>query len=283
MITSTISEKSGETMYYIKLDEHMVLASTQTEPLYRGENLARNICFLIPKELNGRDPAREYVYLCYIRPGEHADIVQLTSDEDYDGRYHAFYLPINCSLTSAVGRVLIWLQIYDSGENEPVIAKSNETCVTIYDVKNIGEWLTEDQVTAIYQMQAEVDDLARKVAEKADNLVYDREEQTLQLLSDGVPIGDKIHIGGGGAVVLNFQIIGKDLFVYFDDGRVENLGKVVGDDGKVYVPHIDEQKILTFTIEDMAGEIPEPTDLNPFDEWEPIEGDDKTDYIWEPM
>jgi len=52
----------------------------------------------------------------------------------------------------------------------------------------------------------------------------------------------------------------------------------------IYVPHVDERKILTFTIEDMAGEIPDPVDLNPHDEWSDV--DDTTvvsEYVWEDM
>lgn len=74
-----------------------------------------------------------------------------------------------------------------------------------------------------------------------------------------------------------------ELEIKFSDGSTKVVGKVVGDDGKVYVPHIDEHKILTFTIEDEAGEIPDPVDLNPSDEWSGMEDESVTDYIWEPM
>lgn len=78
-----------------------------------------------------------------------------------------------------------------------------------------------------------------------------------------------------------------ELIVSLDDGRVKNLGRIVGEDGAVYVPHIDEHKILTFTIEKDPSEIPPPVDLNPNDEWNDI-GEDgiespglQTDYVWE--
>ena len=52
----------------------------------------------------------------------------------------------------------------------------------------------------------------------------------------------------------------------------------------MYVPHISEKKILSFTIEDEPGEIPEPVDLNPNDEWSGIDGSSiMSDYIWESM
>lgn len=52
----------------------------------------------------------------------------------------------------------------------------------------------------------------------------------------------------------------------------------------VYVPHIDERKILSWTIEDNASNIPDPVDLNPLDEWDGIdENEIDNGYIWEDM
>lgn len=76
-----------------------------------------------------------------------------------------------------------------------------------------------------------------------------------------------------------------ELILTFNDGSKKNLGVVGGGgSGAVYVPHIDERKILTFTIEESPSEVPGPVDLNPFDEWEGIEGSDlMSDYIWEEL
>ena len=70
-----------------------------------------------------------------------------------------------------------------------------------------------------------------------------------------------------------------DLIATFNDGSTETVGNIRN---KVYVPHIDKRKILSFTVEDNEGEVPEPVDLNPFDEWKPIGGEaSSSDYIWE--
>lgn len=52
--------------------------------------------------------------------------------------------------------------------------------------------------------------------------------------------------------------------------------------GVVFVPHINEDKILSWTIKDKLDgteEIP-PVDLNPFDEWS-TDGDIVSEYEWE--
>lgn len=53
--------------------------------------------------------------------------------------------------------------------------------------------------------------------------------------------------------------------------------------GQVYVPHIDEENKLSWTIEDKAGELPPVVDLTDNGEWGPVDGSGETDYKWEPI
>lgn len=60
--------------------------------------------------------------------------------------------------------------------------------------------------------------------------------------------------------------------------------ELVSDDDKfniVYVPEIDGDKILSWTIKDVSEGImiPDPVDLNPYDDWVEDEGD--SEYEWE--
>ena len=54
-----------------------------------------------------------------------------------------------------------------------------------------------------------------------------------------------------------------------------------GTSGVVFVPAISDKKILSWTIQEVNSDltVPNPTDLNPFDEWE----NDETvsEYVWE--
>lgn len=94
--------------------------------------------------------------------------------------------------------------------------------------------------------------------------------------------------GGGSAAQFGLQSIEIDkegnLVVTFTDGTVSNLGRVVGTDGKVYVPHINKDtNILSWTIEDKEGEIPDPVDLSDSGEWEDVNQGElgETEYEWE--
>jgi hypothetical protein len=49
----------------------------------------------------------------------------------------------------------------------------------------------------------------------------------------------------------------------------------------VYVPTVDERKILSWTLQEITDDMPEipPTDLNPADDW--VEDDTESEYEWE--
>ncbi len=53
----------------------------------------------------------------------------------------------------------------------------------------------------------------------------------------------------------------------------------------VYVPTVDERKILSWTIQEVTDDMPEipDTDLNPHDEWTETGNEVASEYIWEPM
>ena len=53
----------------------------------------------------------------------------------------------------------------------------------------------------------------------------------------------------------------------------------------VYVPTVDERKILSWTVQEATEDmpVPPPTDLNPSDEWRPTENEVVSEYVWEPM
>ncbi len=59
---------------------------------------------------------------------------------------------------------------------------------------------------------------------------------------------------------------------------VDNGGNTTG---VIFVPEIDDRKVLSWTVKEVGDNltVPNPTDLNPFDEWE----NDETvsEYVWE--
>ena len=257
-------------MFYIKLDTDMNLTITVREPLYRGDNLNRKIIYLVPVQIGEIDMLTAYVYLNYVRADGVADVAVL---ERMDKKYNESYYQYTC----------------------PTVSTSGECMLQIRASQNMDDCLCDHHLTALYQIQKHMEEKLAELGEsvdavasgKADNIVFHPEDSTLQLTANGVPIGDRILVstkGGPGIIFMEISVDG-ELLVTFEDGGVRNLGRVVGKDGAVYVPHIDKHSVLTFTIEENASGVPAPVDLNPNDEWSSIsdESDSRvvTDYIWE--
>lgn len=308
-------------MIYIKLDEDMNLVITKNEPIYRGDHLNQKITYLIPLTVGDIDMLRATVYLSYIRADGTADIALLVREEEkYNERYYKYHLPITSDMSRYAGEICTFMQIFAGPPRHPVIAKSGECMLHVIDSKNMDEYISDRNLRLIYQMQRYMEDKVEKaeqtlneridktdevVAAKADNIVFDEENSTIQLVStiivkdeegneigtEQIPLGDPIFVRADtakGIIDMGINELG-ELVVTFDDETTQNLGTVVGKDGAVYVPHVDEHKVLTFTIENEPTEVPDPVDMNPNDEWSDMDGSGmdgegtKTTYVWESM
>lgn len=308
-------------MMYIKLDENMNLGITVNEPIYRGDHLSRKIIFLVPVTVGAIDTERAAVYLSYIRADGTADVALLKrTEEKYKEKYWQYVLPVTTTLSRYPGEVCMWLQIYSGPAYAPSIAKSGECVLNIQASTNMDEYISDRNLSLIYQMQRQMEDKVEKAEEdlntridetneamkaslegKADGIVFNEEDSTIQLYATIVTaneetgeeheerllLGEPIFVRTDrtGSVIVNVEINDAgELIATMEGGEQKNLGRVVGMDGKVYVPHVDERKVLTFTLEDEPGPIPPAADLNPMDEWSGIDdGEVVSDYIWESL
>ena len=80
--------------------------------------------------------------------------------------------------------------------------------------------------------------------------------------------------GTGGNGITSLEIDGEgNLVAHYEDGKIVTVGKVAGETGKVYVPHVDQDNVLTFIREDDPGKAPDPVDLDASSEWGDIGAD----------
>ena len=128
----------------------------------------------------------------------------------------------------------------------------------------------------INKLTAQIDDLSES---KADNIVLDTENSTIQLTANGTPIGNTIDYASCG--IKSFDVDENDnITITLLNGKVIELGNIPGASGATFTPHISEDKILTWTC-DKDLPVPDPVDLNPFDEWEDEGESSSSDYVWE--
>lgn len=153
-----------------------------------------------------------------------------------------------------------------------------------YEVEDSGITPFEDEGISlkyyneiINKLSATIDDLNET---KADNIVLDTETNTIQLTANGMPIGDAVDYASCG--IKSFDVDENDnITITLIDGRVVDLGHVAGANGATFIPHIDEDHILTWT-NDGGLPNPDPVDLNPHDEWSTVpEEGVETEYEWE--
>lgn len=128
----------------------------------------------------------------------------------------------------------------------------------------------------INKLSATIDDLNET---KADNIIKN-EDNTIQLSANGNPIGDKVDLCSCG--IKSFDVDENDnITITLMNGKVIDLGRIEGASGATFIPHISDNKILSWT-NDKGLPNPEPVDLNPFDEWcDDNETGSDSDYIWE--
>ena len=202
-------------MFYIKLDEDMQLIVTSKEPLYRGDNLNQKITFLIPKIVGEIDMLTATIFLTYVRSDGVPDIEILERKEDYNESYYQYVLPITCKLTAFPGEVCLWMQIYTGTPSNPTIAKSGECMLYVQNSKNADDYFCDHKITALYQIYSKLIEQGQELATKADGLVYDAEEESLSLTSDGEKIGSPVDVS---------DMVNKDDVIHFGDENTPDNG-----------------------------------------------------------
>lgn len=268
-------------MYAIKMNEDKSLVTTIQSTIYQNEKNADTLVFLLPKYYEEENLADCAVLLRYLLPDGTGKSEKLKIEpEPYNDNYYRYRLSITSTLTETVGTVELWLEIINMYDN--LVLKSGTVFIKITPSKDITDYLSSKDLNQLDHLAAQIESLKFG---KADGLSYDNETCQLQLTSNGTPIGQPVYVNSAdnGLSITDMRITQDgELLVFFDDGSIKNLGKVIGKDGMVYVPHIDEHNVLTFTLEESPVSVPDPVDLNPNDEWSAIDGESiATDYVWE--
>jgi len=268
-------------LYVIKMNTDKSLMTTIKSTIYQYERNADTLVFLIPKFYENDNMADCMMLLRYILPNGEGESEEIEMEpEPYNDNYYKYHLPVNTGITAEVGIIELWLTAINMQDN--VVLKSGTLTIEVEPSKDIQEYLSEESLNQLDKLEAKVAELELK---KADNILFNADDSTIQLTANGTPVGDKVVVSSNsGAGISNIEIINNELIVTMDNGDVKNLGNVVGKDGAVYVPHVSAQKVITWTIEESAGEIPAPVDLNPSDEWGGVDDSEVvTDYVWESL
>jgi hypothetical protein len=283
-------------MYTLLINENNEIVTTVKERIMQRSKLVDNLHFLMNPSYKGIDMSDFTVTMEYILPvsREYTTETLVKSDVLYKGQLE-YTLPFDTCLTKEAGRIDIQLtftkvSLDADGNSKQQVRKAGPATITIVPVSAWSNIIPDGALSALDQRILMVDAMINAANEmnnylyetKADNIVVNKETNTIQLTANGSPIGDAVEYSTCG--IKSFNVDENDnITVTLIDGRVIDLGNIQGASGVVFTPHIDKDGILTWS-NNGGLENPEPYDLNIHDEWstvpeEGVESEYEWDYI----
>ena len=281
-------------MYTILLNESNELTTSVRERIMQRSKLVDSLHFLVDPIYKGIDMSDFTVTMEYIMPvsREYKTENLVKSSALYKNKLE-YTLPMDTNLTKEAGKIEVQLtftkvELDSNGKARQYVRKTSPTTMTIGPISAWSDVIADSALTALDQRLIQVDAMINAANEmndylsatKADNIIVNKEDNTIQLTANGAPIGNAIVHSSCG--IKSFEIDENDnITITLTDGRVIDFGNIPGASGVVFIPNIDDSGILTWSNNGGLAN-PDPYDLNVHDEWTtlPEEGVE-TDYVWE--
>lgn len=285
-------------MYTILVTNSNELVTTVKERIMQRSKLVDNLHFLVDPKYKDVDMTDFAVTLEYVLPvsREYKTENLVKADALYKEMLE-YRLPFDTNLTKEAGKIEIQLTFVKAsldadGNAIQQVRKTSKATINIIPITAWSDIIADSALGALDQRLIMVDAMINAFDDmiqcidntKADNIIYNEDENYIQLTSNGSPIGDKIALKSVGTNVVSIQVNEDgELIVNYSDGTSSNIGKV-GDGSCVgtYIPSYSEDGILTFTLSDKIGETSYSFDIDESNNWNPV-GEENSSYIWEKL
>nr|DAH97571.1 MAG TPA: hypothetical protein [Caudoviricetes sp.] len=195
-------------MYVFLVNSDNTITASKKERIMERSKLVDKLWFLTAPEYNGYDMSKFTAVLEYISPCSkkyHSEILKL--DEEGYQEYLKYVLPFDTKLTSEPGSISLQLSFIlsdldESGEDIQRVRKTSTASIEIVPIAAWSDIIPDESLTAIDQRIIKVDAQIKQLMDietenqgsKVDNLKYDYDKNTLQLLAGENEIGDKITL-----------------------------------------------------------------------------------------
>lgn len=197
-------------MYTIIVNDDDTLYGSNKERLMQRQKLVNDIVFIVdPIYRNTHDMTDASVLLEYVLPvsREYKTEFLVLSDERYNGYFLQYKLPIDTNLSREPGEIELqltfaWTELDANGNGIQHVRKTSPTTIKVIPISAWADIVPDDALSALDERLIKLDAQMRGLNEyaeflesnKADSIIYDEVEDTLQLTSNGQGIGDKVSV-----------------------------------------------------------------------------------------
>lgn len=197
-------------MYVILVNDDDTLYGSKKERVMQRSKLVNDLVFIVnPIYRNAYDMTNASVMLEYVLPvsREYKTINLVLDNERYNDCFLQYKLPFDTDLTSQAGSLELQLTFayVEMDANGMGVQRVRKTSPAIIEIIPITAWsdiIPDAALSAIDQRLIKLDASMRAMndymnildSNKVDNLVYDDVDETLQLYSNGVGVGDKVSV-----------------------------------------------------------------------------------------
>ena len=194
--------------YVIIVENDNTLYGSCKQKIIQREKLFNKLWFLVPPHYNGHDMSRCTVTMRYLLPisKEFRTETLILSSESYE-EYLKYVLPVDTNLTKEYGdvRLNLTFTMLDVDDDGKIIQRVRKTENGVLHITPIPDWdsmIPDASLAALDERILKQDAQIRALADvanildgvKADDLVYNKNEETLQLSARGVGIGNKVSV-----------------------------------------------------------------------------------------
>lgn len=194
--------------YTIIINDDNSLYGSHKEKIMQKEKLFNKLWFLVPPHYNGHDMSKCTVTMRYLLPisKEFRTETLVLSNDKYE-EYLRYVLPVDTCLTKEHGNIELNLTftMLDTDENGNIVQRVRKTDNHILTITRIPDWdsiIPDPALSALDQRILKQDAQIQALNElanaldnnKADSLVYNGKEETLQLMSGNKKIGNKVSV-----------------------------------------------------------------------------------------
>lgn len=196
--------------YIILVNDDDTLYGSHKERIMQRQKLVNNLIFIVdPIYRKTHDMTNASVMLEYILPvsREYKTVLLTLSEERYNDCFLQYKLPFDTDLTSQAGSLELqltfaYVEMNEYGVGVQRVRKTSPTTIEIIPISAWSDIVPDAALSSLDQRLIKMDAQMRAMndymdvldSNKVDNLVYNETDETLQLTSKGVGIGNKVSV-----------------------------------------------------------------------------------------